>query len=262
MFKGQGGKTLPWPLWYDSAAARLSHYSEGNVLVVETNVKPFVLTNGKPIGRRGDPVLLRLDSGETIQHINVVGDSRASQATNDGIIYYQEVVGIHGARLAHPDSLVGLGIYGHKVVALRVFAWCRNGTLREIEHPIFHHGPRHLLKKAVFLGNGDVAGVIHFLHFARRVEKHNQVRLTATAREVFLRLAPGKGLLARHTAIDGHGVVAIGEHVVQRPLVMIDSRHAFGHIEVGVVPPQCGMPDDVAQFERRQGKRRVVVKGF
>lgn len=86
------------------------------------------------------------------------------------------------------------------------------------------------------------------------------MRVAPTTRDVLFGFSPRKFLVVRFTPIDGHGIVAIGENVVESPFVIIDSGYALGYPEVGIVPSEGGMPDDVAQTEGRQGQRSVVFE--
>ena len=117
-----------------------------------------------------------------------------------------------------------------------------------------------ILEEAVLGGDGEVADVVDALHFTRGVKEHDEMGIAAATGEFLLGLAPGERLLAGHTAVDGHREVAVGKHVVERPLAFIDGGHALGDAEIGIVPSEGGMPDDVAELEGGQCERGVTVK--
>ena len=84
------------------------------------------------------------------------------------------------------------------------------------------------------------------------------MRVSATTGDVLFGFTPGEWLFTRSPAIDGHREVAIGKHIVQRPLTIIDGRNTFRYLEICVIPSKGRMADHVAQFERRQSERGVV----
>ena len=83
--------------------------------------------------------------------------------------------------------------------------------------------------------------------------------VSASTRNLLLRLPPGQFLFFRHSAIGSHGEVAISKYVVQRPLFVIYLRNTLRHLEISVIPPKCWMSDDVTQFERRERQFCITV---
>ena len=219
---------------------------EGDVLVVEGGVEGVVLAEGEPGGGGGDPVLAGLDACVAVEHVDIVRDAGASETADDGVADDEEVGGVDHAGLAHPEGLVGVDVDGHEVVALGVLVGGGHGGEGEIEHAVLDHGPLDILEEAVLGGDGEVADVVDALHLTRGVEEHDEMGIAATTGEILLGLAPGEGLLAGDTAVDGHGEVTVGKHVVERPLVFIDGRHALRNAEIGIVPSERGMADNVA----------------